>query len=84
MIGFKAPTLSHIKIPREGKKKSWGSSRCGSAEMNPTSIHEDAGLILGLAQGVKNPALPRDVVWVTDKTQIWHCCGCGVGQQLQL
>ena len=27
-----------------------GSSRCGPAEMNPTSIHEDAGPILGLTQ----------------------------------
>ena len=37
--------------------KNLKSSHCGSVEMNLTSIREDAGLIPGLAQWFKDPAL---------------------------
>ena len=34
----------------KSKNKQIGSSLCGAAETNLTSIHEDVGLIPGLAQ----------------------------------
>ena len=39
------------------KKLNQGSSHCGAAETNLTSIHEDTGLIPGLALWVRDLAL---------------------------
>ena len=49
-------TLALTKFFPNQKAKP-GSTCCGSAVMNPTSIHEDVGLIPGLAQWVKDLAL---------------------------
>ena len=59
-IHLKGTQYKKKKKKRFFLKKSRFSpnSHCGSAEMNPTRIHEDEGSILDLTQWVKDLALP--------------------------
>ena len=54
--------MLQVQSWKRKKKKEKGSSHCGSAVTNRTSIHEDVGWIPGLSQWVKDLVLPWTVV----------------------
>ena len=56
------------------------SSHCGSAEMNPTAIPDDA---VSTLTSVSGSGIQRwALVQVTDVARILCCCDCSIGQQL--
>ena len=50
--------LSQVRQTQKTKLSNSGVSIVALQVKNPTSIHEDAGLIPGLAQWVEDPVLP--------------------------
>ena len=54
--------MSQIVLQQCCIKNKFRSSHCALAVTNPTSIHEDSGLLPGLAQWVKDLAFLQAVV----------------------
>ena len=73
-----------IYFPRSVfKNLSLGVPAVAQQVVNSTGIHENMGLMPGLAQQAKDLTL-HPVVYVTDTAQIPRCCGCDAGLQMQL
>ena len=62
-----AEAITHLNLPQssaqeQDENKTGRSSHCGSVVTNPTSVHEDMGLIPGLTQQVRDLSLSCAVV----------------------
>ena len=82
-----SPLLSTTTIQTSLQIQHIGVPIVAQQLMNVTSIHEDAGLILGLAQWVKGSGVAKSCGVgcrvSSGPALLWLCCcGCGVGRQL--
>ena len=57
-FSFLGPQCLHDVFSRCFRKGEFWSSHSGAAETNPTRNHKVVDLVSGLAQWVKDPALP--------------------------
>ena len=71
LLFYKVASALYILL----KKSLPRSSYCGSAEMNLTRMHEDAGSIPGLTQWVTDLVLPVSCGVVIETARILGCCG---------
>ena len=63
------PDVRDKEIDKFPDLRKFRSSCCGTAETNPTSIHEDVDSIPGLDHLVRDPVLPFEL-WHRSKTQL--------------
>ena len=76
---FNQVVQGHLTVEKIGEVPLW-LSRLRTWH----SFRNDASLIPGITQWVKDPALPQAAPQVTDGAWIQFCCGYDVGQQLEL
>ena len=71
-FGWRKLFFYNSRLGRILYNMTFGSSCCGSAETNLTSIHEDKGLIPGPGKWVKD-----SVLLLTPSLGTSICCQCG-------